>query len=68
MYHTAVAWGLVDSSWFDNAYSVLVKQAGIPANALTIVVSRDVFGAYKAVPDNCCVGGFHTATDRKSVV
>jgi hypothetical protein len=65
-YHTAVALGLVDSSWFSNAYSVLVQQADVAANALAIVVSRDVFGAYKAMPDNCCVGGFHTAVGSAS--
>jgi hypothetical protein len=53
--------GLVNINWFDPQAFALISKLGIPANALPIFLTYDVY-LTNGSPTlfNCCIGGYHT--------
>ncbi len=58
---TGVVFALVDTSFFISHLNTLVQLEDLQADALTLILTSNVFLAPKADVKQCCVLGFHTA-------
>lgn len=58
---TGVVFALVDTGFFISHLNTLVQLEDLRADALTLILTANVFLAPKADVKQCCVLGFHTA-------
>jgi chitinase len=58
---TGVVFALVDTGFFISHLNTLVQLEDLRADALTLILTANVFLAPKAEVKQCCVLGFHTA-------
>jgi chitinase len=58
---TGVVFALVDTGFFISHLNTLVQLEDVRADALTLILTANIFLAPKAEVRQCCVLGFHTA-------
>jgi hypothetical protein len=58
--------GLVDPQSFFNPFNSFLANNHFDPATFPLLLSRNVFLSYRADPNNCCLGSFHSASSSAS--